>query len=192
MLARADVPKRHLRPLIEQPHERWVAAAERLRAGLGTGFLYALLGDRGTGKTRLAAATIRECIRRTVKNSPDTNRPAWYRKTLDLFLDVRASFKSEGKTEREVLAPYLAVDLLVLDEIQERGGTDFEDRMLTYVIDKRYDANKDTLLISNLKAGDFGKHVGPSIVDRLRECGAAIHCDWASFRGTPHPREERK
>ena len=185
MLARADVPKRHLRPLVQTPCAEWVSLSNKLRAALGTGFLFALLGDRGTGKTRLAVATIRECIRRTARNGFDANRPAWYRKTLDLFLDVRASFKNESRTEREVLAPYLACDLLVLDEIQERGGTDFEDRMLTYVIDKRYDANKDTLLISNLKAGEFSKHVGPSIVDRIRECGAAINCDWPSFRTTP-------
>jgi len=184
----ARVPARHLDPLSSVPHTGWTEIVRLLRAGIGTGMLHALIGKRGTGKTRAAVAVIRQACRESVRDGETTPAPCMYRKTMDLFLDIRGTYKSESKTEREVLEVYINVPLLVLDEVQERGGSDFEDRMLNYVLDRRYDLRKDTLLISNLTKSEFAANVGPSIVSRLTECGTVFEFDFASFR-TPRSRK---
>lgn len=102
---------------------------------------------------------------------------------MDLFLDVRSTYGHTERTERQVLATYIDTPLLVLDEIQERGDTAFEDRLLNYVIDKRYDAKRETVLISNLTLPEFGKSIGNSIASRPTECGRVFEFEGIeSFR----------
>ena len=78
---------------------------------------------------------------------------------------------------------FIHPQLLVIDEAQERGESDWESRMLTHVVDKRYFLQRDTLLISNLKLDEFKASIGTSICSRLIETGGAILADWPSFRG---------
>lgn len=155
--------------------ESWVRAGDSILRKLGEGFLVALLGTRGGGKTQLAVEIIRHSCWR--------ERSCRYVKTLDLFLELRGTYAERNNSEESVLTRFSKVDLLVLDEAGVRGETDFENRMLTHLIDTRYDAKKDTLLISNQRPEEFAKSIGPSISDRLRECGGIIECTWASFRG---------
>jgi DNA replication protein DnaC len=72
--------------------------------------------------------------------------------------------------------------LLVIDELQERGETAFEDRLLTHLIDARYGAKRPTILIANLSKDELGKSLGPSIVDRASENGRRIDFTWNSYR----------
>lgn len=110
-------------------------------------------------------------------------RSCLYAKTLDFFLDLRGTYQKDAESEGTALDRFMRPDLLVLDEAGVRGETDFENRMLTHLIDHRYDGIKDTLLISNQRPDEFAKSIGPSISDRLRECGGIIECTWSSFRG---------
>ena len=105
-----------------------------------------------------------------------------YARTVELFMDIKTAYDPEGPTEASVLRRYALPALLVLDEAQERGDTDWENRMLTYLIDRRYGEMKDTLLVSNLKADDFRSAIGLSIYSRLVETGGIVVCDWPSFR----------
>jgi DNA replication protein DnaC len=74
---------------------------------------------------------------------------------------------------------------LAIDEIQVRGGKPFEDNLLTNLIDDRYSAMRPTLLMANLPHEELTETLGASIVDRVTENGAVIHCDWPSFRANP-------
>lgn len=135
----------------------------------------ALLGGRGTGKTQIGVhAAIGACC---------VGRSALYAKAMDFFLDVRATYKSEEASEADAIAKFVNPMLLVMDELQVRGDTDFEDRMLTYMLDKRYDAMRDTILIANLSAEAFEDAMGYSVSDRMVESGGVIECNWGSFRG---------
>jgi hypothetical protein len=42
---------------------------------------------------------------------------------------------------------------------------------------------RDTIMISNETPEKMLAQVGPSIEDRMRECGGIIECNWPSFRG---------
>lgn len=153
--------------------DKWQQALDGLIARRGTGILVALVGGRGTGKTQLATELIRAAI-----SAGGTGR---YTKMVDVYLSMRLAAHNKG-SEISVLERACVPDLLVLDELGNRGGTDWEDRLLTHLIDVRYDGGQDTVLISNQAESVFADGVGESIMSRLKETGGIIPCDWPSFR----------
>jgi hypothetical protein len=153
--------------------EPWNKLLHQLRKRIGSGFLAALIGNRGTGKSQLAV----ECIRFTVGKE----KTAVYTTAMDIFIDLRDTFKLQ-ESERSVLLRFQRPALLVIDEAQERGETAWEDRMLTALIDYRYSQKRDTILISNLKRDEFEKSMGASVISRMVEVGGIIECSWPSFR----------
>lgn len=170
---RARIPARHAnRQLSDLPE--WNSTLEGVRAKLGTGFLIALLGIRGAGKTQLAVEAIRSRV--------EAGRDGRYVKAMDLIIRFREAFRKDGPSEKTVLEEFLNPDILVVDAMEERGETQFEDRMISHLIDLRYDAMLDTLLISNQTKDAFAKSVGNSAVSRIIETGTTIECAWESFR----------
>ena len=181
----SGVPRRHAEALdaIVNPtsepqddrHAKWQRALEAVRQGIGGNGIVALLGGRGTGKTQLAGALIREwCLTRGI--------PALYRRLGDVYGSIRATFSAKEISEESIMARLSRAGLLVLDECHERAGSDFESRVLTRLVDDRYAARKPTLLISNELPDAFAESIGSSIADRLREDGKIIVCQWPSFR----------
>lgn len=140
---------------------------------MGTGFIVALLGGRGVGKTQMAVAACREMAER--------EKSFLYCTAMDIFLDIKDSFR-KGGSERDALKNFIRPALLVIDEVQERGETPWEDRLLTHIIDKRYAAERDTLLISNQTKDAFVESIGQSVASRIAEAGGIAVFDWASFR----------
>ena len=110
---------------------------------------------------------------------------AVFRSGMEFFFDLREAY-GDNAPEREasVLRRYCEPDILVLDDMQDRGETQWEQRTLALLIDKRYRDRKDTILIANIDPAKFEAHIGAAISDRIRECGGVIECDWESFRGT--------
>src|SRR5206468_2068917 len=104
--------------------------------------------------------------------------------TMDYFLELKATYDDAAKTTQErVEQNWLRPELLVLDEAHERGDTPWEDRMLTRLVNLRYEAMVSTILISNHDEETFAKRVGTSIADRIADGGGLILCGWASLRG---------
>lgn len=173
-LSNANVPERHIRNVDGEYAAEWASVRDKMLDQIGGGFAFALLGNRGTGKTQLGVHLIVQSAR--------LGRTCLYAKAMDFFLTVRATYKSETQTELEAIEAFTEPGILVLDELQVRGETEFEDRMLTYMLDKRYDAMRDTILIANLTEKAFRESMGYSISDRLVETGGVIECNWKSFR----------
>lgn len=176
-LSNANVPERHIRNVDGEYSDDWKKVRDRIVNQIGGGFAFALLGRRGTGKTQMGVHAIVQSAR--------LGRDCLYAKAMDFFLTIRATYKSEMQTELEAISAFTEPGMLVLDELQVRGETEFEDRMLTYMLDKRYDAMRDTLLIANLTEPQFRESMGYSIADRLAETGGVIECNWDSFRRKP-------
>lgn len=152
---------------------RWLEKLAICRKQMGTGCLLALVGLRGNGKTQMAVELIREaCLKRNAR----------YATAMDFFMDVKAAYREDGADERSVIDRFVQPDLLVLDEAHERGNTDWEGRLLTYLMDQRYGKCKDTVLIANMSREAFVESVGPSIASRMSETGGVVECDWGSFR----------
>jgi len=151
----------------------WDRKRLELAGRLNTGFLVALIGLRGCGKSQLAVELVRESCRR--------GAPAVYTTAMDIFIDIRDAYKLQ-ESERAVLSRFQRPTLLVIDEAQERGESAWEDRMLTALIDHRYSQMRDTVIISNLTRAAFEASIGASIVSRMSETGGIIECNWPSFR----------
>lgn len=173
-----------------------------MREAMGKdGLLVILVGARGTGKTQAAAELVKaacrlyatqEAPRRVVRiddhlssdiYEPPSDTPALYRTAIELFAELRAAFTKDSNTsEAKALKRFLDTRLLVIDEAQERGQTDFEDRMLTHLIDRRYSNMRDTVLITNTKPDELSKSLSPSIADRASQCGGVLVFTGPSLR----------
>jgi DNA replication protein DnaC len=182
LILAASCPTRHgLNSDSSIGHPRWLAYRDLLveQAGYPNGFIVALLGTSGTGKTQLGVSLIHECCRKLMA--------CRYVKVLDLFRDLRRAYSpvargERGERESDIVAKWAAYDLLVIDEAHQRGETEWEQNALINLLDRRYDNRQCTLLIANQTEETFADAMGSSIVSRIHECGEAIICDWPSFR----------
>lgn len=170
-----NAPERQLRMTEPDRSGEWGTVESGLSLKLGSGFLIALIGTRGSGKTQLAI----ELMRKTV----GTEKSALYRTAIEFFLKIKTAFRNKADTsEDQIVKEHSRPSLLVLDEFGRRGETDWEDRMLFEVIDRRYRDCSDTLLISNQEKPAFLESIGPSLASRMSETGGIIECNWKSFR----------
>ena len=167
------VPKNY-RAEWERPADAvWRSQHKLALSAVQKGGAIALVGNRGSGKTRLAC----EVIRDTHPND------AHYTQAMYLFVRARGSYRGEkGQSEKQIIDEVARCKLLVLDEVQERGNTDWEDRILTLILDQRYGNGRPTILIGNLKPKDLAKSLGDSITSRLQETGGIIEMDGPSHR----------
>jgi len=172
--------------------DEWNAAFAKASKITQSGGFVALVGNRGTGKTQIAAEITRAGM------FPPVSRKKWggdfctviserksiYRRAIDIFLDLRDASKNHTKrSEKQVLAELTDCGLLVIDEYQERGESEWENRILRNLIDKRYAEHRATIIIANLSRKQLFEGLGESVIDRARENGKSIECNWESFRG---------
>ncbi len=174
MKFKMNIPLRHRR-LEKFENDQWNARLDQITKRIGNGFILALIGQRGTGKTQMAV----ELIERSIAQE----KRAEYCLAMDFFLKVKATYcQDAAEDEGDVIRRFAAPKLLIIDEIQERAESQWEDRLMTHLINKRYNDVKDTLLISNLTKGEFIESVGSSVASRLVETGGICTCNWESFR----------
>ena len=191
ILAAHGWPDRYTGELDEPEGGAWKSNFDLLSPVIERGGIGLLHGKRGAGKTRMAAEIARSgrfphdrtAGAKLTGGPVEPKRTAVYRTAMSFFLDVRATYKKDSKeTERDVIAELTRPGLLVIDELQERGETAFENRLLTHLIDARYGAMRPTIIIANLTAKELGDTLGPSIVDRVFEDGKRIDFTWDSYR----------
>jgi DNA replication protein DnaC len=204
----ADHPKSPARPLyvlessgwgdkyipeIELRGEEWLEALETARPIIATGGIIAMVGNRGPGKTQMAAEIARggdwkgdKATHTRGENVLITHRTktALYMRAMDVFLELRHASKNHVKSsEKEVLERLAAVGLLVIDEFQERSESEWENRIVKNLIDKRYANSRPTIIIANLTRKELFATLGESVIDRATENGKSIEFNWPSFRG---------
>jgi DNA replication protein DnaC len=121
-----------------------------------------LCGKSGTGKTHLAM-----CL---------TKDGAHYRRLPDIFREVRMNFS----TEQSVIDSFGTVKYLIIDEVGRQKFTPFEKDLFFEIIDKRWNYELPTTLITNQKEKEFIAEYGTAILDRLRPL--TIEFNWESHR----------
>jgi DNA replication protein DnaC len=174
----SGVPVRHRAKVNEfsDPPE-WIGKKASAWTIVVMGGIVALIGTRGTGKTQLAVDLLFKAC--------EHDSLAKYLKAMDFFTELRATFKKNSEAdEAGIIEKYTLPRLLVIDNVDRRGSSEWEDRLLTHLIDKRYDRCAATILIANLDEAAFAAHVGVDVVDRIRDGGGLIVADWPGFRGT--------
>ena len=186
-----DFPERHGRELTLRGDE-WQAAYQKALAIAESGGIIVAWGKRGTGKTQIAyqiahKATFRDThFPQEWKDRfalPVKTRPCVYTKAMDIFMRMKNGFSRPNQpSELEIVNGLIDAAFLVIDEAHVRGETKYEDDKLTHIIDKRYDAMRPTMLITNLTNKDFAAQLSPSILNRIEEIGGGIECNWESYR----------
>ena len=149
------------------------------RAFRGVGAIVALIGERGVGKTMVGGQLI--------VAEAWQGRIAPYRKLAQIVSRYKPLYGDFGTIEETKLSGMRDTlchrRLLVIDEIHEPLE---QNRLalpiLTDILDRRYSAKVDTLLISNQKMQEFKASVNDSILSRITEHGVIKPCEWQSWR----------
>ena len=169
----------------------WLAHYRQGLATVDSGGIVVMYGAHGTGKTRMAWEIARKAVPQDSHfavggigwNAAKKERPAIYTTAVGLFLEIRDTFRADSEfSEMQVVKKYTDAGLLVIDEVQERGETDFENKKLTTIIDARYAYERPTILITNYSREKLAATLSPAVLDRIRENGCGLHFDWDSFR----------
>lgn len=173
LILQAGIPKRH-NSTVARFEGEWGSTYQKLHQKLSTGFLCALVGTRGNGKTQIGSELI--------KANSQKLRTSRFCNAIEFFMDIKATYKGDTKSEKDVIKEYMKPQLLVIDEIGQRSDSEWENRLLFYLVNERYEACKDTLFIGNLEPIKLIEALGPSIASRMNEIGGVFECKWESFR----------
>lgn len=174
------------RPGREEDFRQWQSTLDQCeRLCVGNGAIVVLAGARGTGKTTI-------CAQMAIRRAWDESRPPWdrqppYRKLQDVIERYKPLYSDFGSIETEDLIAtresYCTLPSLVfIDEIHVVEGMRAHQRMLVDLIDRRYAARRDTVLITNQEPDVFIEKTDPSILSRIREHGLIIACRWGTWR----------
>ncbi len=173
--AQSNISERHKRRVPDRSGP-WGAALAKCEAALGTGFLLAIVGEHGGGKTQMGAELIKLASR-------ERHMPCLFRSATEIFMIIKDTFHPNSKRgSMDIMMELRKPGLLVIDEVSKRGETDWESTILFEIINQRYNDMKDTFLTSNLSVSDFRACVGRAVVSRLNESGGLIEVNWQSFR----------
>lgn len=171
---KAGIPPRH-RIEIPDGATGWHEKRAALVSKLGNGFLVALTGVQGTGKTQCGSALIYAATAKRMSCK--------YAVAMDFFIALKSTFDDGARqSEAQAIASFVKPKLLVLDEMDERSESAWENRLLFHMINARYNNLVDTLLISRKPEAEFLQSLGDSVTSRIQETGGSIICDWKSFR----------
>ena len=150
--------------------------AERVIASPDGAPSLVISGTVGAGKTHLGYGMVREVMR--------ASRSA-YRQTVQAVLDrLKESYSPrEVLTPKELKKALVEVDLLVLDEVGKLAATDHNDAVLSEIIDKRWENEKATVLITNLRLEEMGHALGGDpAVSRIFSSGYLVKIDGDDHR----------
>lgn len=152
---------------------RWMSSINE-RIAYGDSLIFH--GNPGTGKSHLAAAIVQGAL--------CAGKTALYMSVYDLVFTLRESYKNNAPSFKEELQLLVYPQVLVIDEVGAEIGKGKEDvTPINAVIDARYQAQRPTIIISNLGYADLTAHIGERMISRLREGkGVVVAFDWSDYR----------
>ncbi len=161
-----------LSPTTEEALEAAKAVAADPKRGL---WLY---GTVGSGKTHLGASIANDALDHAI--------PAVFKTGVGVLERLRSSYEHNGnirENERNIIAQYAAVDVLVLDDLGKERFTAWSAEKFYELINCRYEKDKPIIVTSNLAPTDLAAHwtardmdpaMGDSLVRRLIEMAGAV------------------
>ena len=143
-----------------------------LHAKVGTCWLF--VGRCGTGKNMLSALIAQDVVR--------AGSTALHTTAAKLVRRITSTWGGKG-SEEEAIAQFVRPDLLIIDEVGVQAGSDTEQRLLTEVINDRYEAMRPIICISNHTVKELETYLGARAMDRFYEGESKVLVfDWESYR----------
>jgi DNA replication protein DnaC len=145
-------------------------------------------GNIGTGKTLLSCAIIQALISTEFLSGNGSRSGFIYRAEYvtadDVIRRIRDTWRTgAGTSETSVIESFVKAHLLVIDEAGAQTGTDSERAHVYAVIDKRYQAVRPTIVVSNCGREGLTNALGERAMDRLRDNGGLMCVfNWPSWR----------
>lgn len=138
----------------------------------GTNWLF--VGRCGTGKNMLSALIAQDVVA--------AGHTALHTTAAKLVRRIRSSWGGHG-CEEGVIEQFVGPDLLIIDEVGVQAGSDTEQRLLTEVINDRYEAMRPTICLSNHTVKELEHYLGERAMDRFCEGESRVLVfDWDSYR----------
>lgn len=134
-----------------------------------------LMGAMGTGKTLLACEFAESLIRKL-------SMSVRYATAQSIISEIQASYGQDGKSEETEIARFVQYDLLIVDEVDAKRGSDNANMLFNEVINRRYAENKPVIIITNQALDNLGQFVGDRVADRLHENSFICSFNWPSAR----------
>lgn len=121
-------------------------------------------GKAGSGKTHLAVAIARRII--------ETKQiQVRFARVVDLLSEIRKTFDENEsyrtENESDLIKKYIAVPLLVIDDLGSEKTTDWVRQILYQIIDERWIEQKPIIVTSNLKPNELKARFEERIASRV-------------------------
>lgn len=183
-IGKCGIPKRHQHCRVstyqaDTPKQQTLKAEitayakEMISGSLKRNFV--MLGNCGTGKTHLACAVGMEAVKQ--------GQSVLFATASEIIRRVQAAHKSQTETEWELMNTFADLDLLIIDEVGVQYATESANRIITEIVNARYNNEKPTIFISNLSPAEFQAVMGERAMSRMREDGCKpFVCDWQDYR----------
>lgn len=135
-----------------------------------------MCGSNGTGKTLLASLICKETL-------------GVFRNVYDIEDELEETKNFQAKESRkELFKRYKDYDVLIIDEVgRTPDNRQFELKMLFHILNDRYNANKSTVLITNMNKKSMSEYLGFALYDRFSENCQTLEFIGKSARGGKNP-----
>lgn len=146
-----------------EPFPQLRAAADRIGTILSQGDHLLLSGPPGSGKTQAAVLLVRAAI--------EARHTAAIMNLGRAGMEIRAAYKREdGPTEESTVKWAARADLLVIDDLAagETNAASLEQRLLYLVLEERQNAQRSTIVTTNLSPEEATEHLGQRLIGRLQ------------------------
>ncbi len=140
-----------------------------------TGQGIVLMGDRGSGKSHLAAAIANELLKQLV--------PVIFQPVPKLLKRIQATYgRGSEEKERDIISALTTCDLLILDDVGAEKWTETREETLYNIIDERYRQLLPVILTTNCDMEDLEMQIGSRSYDRLLEVCRFVRMEAESWR----------
>jgi len=132
-----------------------------------------LSGDRGTGKTHLAVALMREHLKnvRIIDSGGsfriDVKSVPMFVSVPEMLLEIRQAYSDGKSSEKSIIDKYTDRSFLVMDDLGAEKTTEWSMQILYIIVDRRYREEKRTIITSNLTLDELAERLDDRVASRI-------------------------
>lgn len=149
--------------------------AKAFRDAKLTGQGIVLMGERGTGKTHLAAAIANQLLEQLTT--------VIFQPVPKLIKRIQSTYRrGSEEQERDIIAALTTCDLLILDDVGAEKWSENREETLYNIVDERYRQLLPIIFTTNCSMDELEEQIGSRSYDRLLEVCRFVRMEAESWR----------